>query len=759
MATIVNDLISYLQCGSTIAANDAIYIDDITGKISKYDPLNPALVFAGIAKEAGVLDDFIRVVQSGRIKGFSALTPGQFVYASTTVPGSFQLVEPIPSQKVILGIAKSATELTINGGLGIKPGGEGGGGGLDAFYIEDMEGLADPAGFSKGNDAAFLGGGTFQGTLALDEIAPISATKSLVYTQAAGSLNDYFASELIDLDPKQRDNTSGMTFYFEYDGADNDGRFVVYDVTNSQEIASEVNFVKLASKSTRYSLSFYVPASCTQIQWGYQVLVENVGAQLIVDDVEMSTNPFVSVPQPEQGGIYSTNSTTTGTVNLNTNTSINANGIFSVSGDTVTALKKCSVNASIYNLASSTAAGQQVNVSLTYKGVVIAIDLSRAGASAQGMRASASASLIMQPGETLIFSQGGDQTPSYAMSMVATASTSHILTPSDTFSTDTAPLTYANAATYTLSTLANAPIGTYITFTYAANGNTRTQTTGTNRPTQTDADMNQNGIQIFTRAYNAASTAGNPAAIAIQIGKGLKGKSLDLYKSAGKVIAGSLDYLVFGTDSASRGVRLREYEETTGILTLDAGLQENTNITNALLRYTDTSTQNNGYLTINASRSLPLLAVPVPLTAYLKDVKPPGTAGGTFTAGGWRTRTLNTVEGDGSIVSLSGSQFQLGPGKYEIEASAPAFTVNRHQSKLRNITTSTDTSIGSSEFSGGAEIVVTKSHIASTVVLTTSTIFELQHTCQTTRVGDGFGLTAFSGVDDLFSIVKIKKVG
>jgi microcystin-dependent protein len=90
-----------------------------------------------------------------------------------------------------------------------------------------------------------------------------------------------------------------------------------------------------------------------------------------------------------------------------------------------------------------------------------------------------------------------------------------ILTPTETFSTDTASLSYAGSAAYTLSTLQNAPVGTFITFTYAINTNTRTQTT--TRPTQTDADMNVNGIQMFARAYNAASTAAQPAAIAIQI--------------------------------------------------------------------------------------------------------------------------------------------------------------------------------------------------------------------------------------------------
>ena len=158
MATIVNDLVSYLQCGEAISANDAIYIDDVTGKVFKYDVTDDTKVFAGIAKEAGVLDDYIRVVQSGRVKGFSGLTAGKFVYASVTTPGGFQLVEPVASQKIILGIAKSATELVINGGLGIKPGGDGRWWSrrITSRIWKASLGIGD---FAQGNNAAFMGGG------------------------------------------------------------------------------------------------------------------------------------------------------------------------------------------------------------------------------------------------------------------------------------------------------------------------------------------------------------------------------------------------------------------------------------------------------------------------------------------------------------------------------------------------------------------------------------------------------------------------
>jgi hypothetical protein len=182
-----------------------------------------------------------------------------------------------------------------------------------------------------------------------------------------------------------------------------------------------------------------------------------------------------------------------------------------------------------------------------------------------------------------------------------TGNSDQILTAPETFSTDTASLTYAGSGTYTLATLANAPVGTFITFTYAASTNTRTQTTVA--PTQTTADMNTNGIRMFTRVFSAASTAGNPSCMAIQIGKGLKGRTLDLYKSTGKVTQGTVDTVYIATDVQS-GFTIKEYNEITGILIIDSGRTLNgSGTTTNVFTYSDLTSQTDGYLVINASKN------------------------------------------------------------------------------------------------------------------------------------------------------------
>ena len=222
-----------------------------------------------------------------------------------------------------------------------------------------------------------------------------------------------------------------------------------------------------------------------------------------------------------------------------------------------------------------------------------------------------------------------------------------------------------------------------------------------------------------------------------------------MYKSVGKVTSGESDYCQLSS-TASIGFTIKSYNEVTGILILDAGnAQSTTTLSN--FRYSDTSEQNNGYVTFAASKSPALVGIQQPQVAYLKDVKASGTAGGTFTAGAWQTRTLNTVEGDASIVSLSANQFTLAAGKYEIEASAPAGMVGGHILKLRNITDSTDVLAGTVEYtSQNAYYAVTQSKVEGVLNLTSSKTLEIQHRCDVTRASDGFGAA---------SIVTGKQIG
>lgn len=151
-------------------------------------------------------------------------------------------------------------------------------------------------------------------------------------------------------------------------------------------------------------------------------------------------------------------------------------------------------------------------------------------------------------------------------------------------------------------------------------------------------------------------------------------------------------------------------------------------------------------------------------SAYIKDIKPSGTDGGTFQNIGFVTRDLNTlILSHPSIawVTLASNQFTLVPGIYEFEAICPALNVNHHKAKLRDITNSLDVIIGSSELSEpAAQPSCTHSFIIGIITVLATSVFEVQHVAQTgaSTFGFGPGFAGF-GVDEVYTQVKLKKVG
>ena len=126
--------------------------------------------------------------------------------------------------------------------------------------------------------------------------------------------------------------------------------------------------------------------------------------------------------------------------------------------------------------------------------------------------------------------------------------------------------------------------------------------------------------------------------------------------------------------------------------------------------------------------------------AIICDQKDKDTDGGTFTSGAFRTRDLNTEIADpDSIVSISSNQFTLGAGDYLIEASAPAYKVNRHLTRLQNITAGTTVQDGTLEYTSDGNSINTRSFVVARVSLTASTTFEIQHQSQSTysEIGPG----------------------
>lgn len=146
----------------------------------------------------------------------------------------------------------------------------------------------------------------------------------------------------------------------------------------------------------------------------------------------------------------------------------------------------------------------------------------------------------------------------------------------------------------------------------------------------------------------------------------------------------------------------------------------------------------------------------VDYTVILQDQKAQGTQGGTFTSGDWRTRTLNTeVLDTGNICSLVGNQFTLPPGTYDIYAVAPAYSVNRTQARIQNITDGTTVLLSQSTYAYSS--VTVNCIILGRFTIASTKTFELQHRCQSTQSNNGFGEEA-NFTTEIYSTVRIDKV-
>lgn len=149
-------------------------------------------------------------------------------------------------------------------------------------------------------------------------------------------------------------------------------------------------------------------------------------------------------------------------------------------------------------------------------------------------------------------------------------------------------------------------------------------------------------------------------------------------------------------------------------------------------------------------------------TVFIRDIKSSGTAGGDFTSGSYQTRVLNATDGDTWLVSVSSNQFTLQKGDYIIEASAPAFSCDSHKARLRDITNTATSALGTTEYSpsaGSGQDGMSRSHILAKLALTAATTFEIQHQCGSTKTGNGFGVAATFGDNETYTVVKITKIG
>ncbi len=144
----------------------------------------------------------------------------------------------------------------------------------------------------------------------------------------------------------------------------------------------------------------------------------------------------------------------------------------------------------------------------------------------------------------------------------------------------------------------------------------------------------------------------------------------------------------------------------------------------------------------------------------LLDQKTVNTAGGTFTTGAYQTRVLNTEALDtNNDCTLSSNQITLTAGTYDCYISCPAFHVNQHKARLRNVTDSVTLLVGTTEWQDATDPGTSnRSFITGRFTIAASKAIEVQHACSVTKATNGFGVQANLTEVEVYTIARFMRV-
>jgi len=143
----------------------------------------------------------------------------------------------------------------------------------------------------------------------------------------------------------------------------------------------------------------------------------------------------------------------------------------------------------------------------------------------------------------------------------------------------------------------------------------------------------------------------------------------------------------------------------------------------------------------------------------VQETQANGTDGGTFTAGAWRTRALNTTQVNTiSGASLGSNRVTLPAGTYRIQGGANAYRVEHNSTRLYNITASATILIGTSTRASEVNLETSVSLVGGIITLSAATVIELQHRCVTSKSTYGLGSAVDTGERELYSFLEIEKI-
>jgi uncharacterized delta-60 repeat protein len=276
---------------------------------------------------------------------------------------------------------------------------------------------------------------------------------------------------------------------------------------------------------------------------------------------------------------------------------------------------------------------------------------------------------------------------------------------------------------------------------------------------------------IFIARYSSSgsldSTFGTNGITLTSVGSLASANGVVLQSDGTIVIAGSSDTNFIVARYTTSGI-LDSSFGTNGVASIpnaqgvDIVIQADGNIVGAgfsdtdivLMRYTTSGNLDTSWGTLGIVNDPAGTNTNIPI--YISDQKSIGTNGGTFTAGAWRTRDLNSISSITTNISLSGNQIILQPGNYTVRISAPAYKVGLHQIRLQNITDEITLAYGSSAIAN-ASGSITFSIVEANISVNKVTTLEVQHQCTVTEQFDGFGIAGGFG-NEVYTTVNIAQL-
>ena len=602
-----------------------------------------------------------------------------------------------------------------------------GGGGLDVFYTDDMEGQTLTSQFTTGNNATFDNGGTLDGAISADAATQINGTQSFKYTMGATSANDWMKSEVIVTTQKHQENTIGFEYYYEYNGDDDDIRFVVWDNTNDVELTDEVEFLKASSKSQRFSTQVHLPNGVVSISYGFMVVTGNSAKVLRVDDITGSSSPFISkegYTEILSENLLTANDTTAGVMTDLTFSNLVIDRDYVISGqiyfnhttDTVTSVQ---IDDGVVRIATitkdpglGTSENQSIPFSYPFTATTTSVTFTSTGISASNVITGNNTK--DRTFAQLLEKKTTDQIIAYN-SRNAANSMVRLHTGNGHGSTNTVIRRFSTEVTN---------VGNAITYADSA-------TLG--------ATFTINEYGVYFLSYTDYSTTGAAA-----LGFSLNSTQLTT------AITSITDADRLPTE-VSGSANQEGSSSWVGILDKDDIIRPHTD--------GGASATNRANFTITKIGVGDLLGVPTTLTGYLRDEKASGTSGGA-SATSYTQRDLNTTSGDFSkFGTLSANRFTLDAGIYDISGFATGFKVNGFRVKLVRdpAGTPSDEILGSTGYSESGSNLNTTSLLDDQVIVTSTTTFEIQQDNSLVVATNGLGLAASLGDNELFAQLKIVK--